>query len=49
MIESLRNNNYNEDFNIQWQGLCDELKQIKIAIFDEECKLEFNEYIPNLF
>tara|TARA_B100000085_G_scaffold275103_1_gene292625 strand:- start:1796 stop:4306 length:2511 start_codon:yes stop_codon:yes gene_type:complete len=49
IIESLRDNNYDNDFNIIWDGLCEELKIIKVALYQESLRLEHEDYINNVF
>ena len=40
IIESLRDNNFDNDFNIIWDGLCEELKIIKVALYEESLRLQ---------
>ena len=49
IIESLRDNNFDNDFNIIWDGLCEELKIIKVALYEESLRLEHENYINNVF
>ena len=49
IIESLRDNYFDNDFNIIWDGLCEELKIIKVALYEESLRLEHQDYINNIF
>ena len=49
IIESLRDNHFDNDFNIIWDGLCEELKIIKVVLYQESLRLEHEEYINNIF
>jgi hypothetical protein len=49
IIESLRHNKFDKDFDIIWRGLCEELEVIKVELYQESLRLQHEEYINNIF
>jgi len=49
IIESLRDNYFDKDFHNTWDGLCEELKIIKVVLYEESLRLQHEEYINNVF
>ena len=49
IVESLRDNYFDKDFHNIWDGLCEELKIIKVALHEESLRLEHEDYINNVF
>tara|TARA_A100001011_G_scaffold394642_2_gene487570 strand:- start:2832 stop:5207 length:2376 start_codon:yes stop_codon:yes gene_type:complete len=49
LIQNFRENNFNQDFDLMWDNLCEELTKLKISLTFELGKLEHEKHLANIF